>query len=415
MKFPKLFRRNQPEQIKASSVGSAIVMTPGQPVWSGRDYASFADEAYGRNVVAYQAINRIADAVASVKWMAKRGDEEIPNHPLLQLLRRPNPGQSGPQYIRAKVGYLMISGNGYEERVTVGGEVRELYQLRPDRVKVVPASNGFPAGYIYTANSKAIRFPVDENGNSDLRHLKMFNPLNDWYGMSPVEAGAYAIDQSNESMKWVQSLLQNSARPSGALTTKDGAELSDDNFNRLKAQIEDQYSGAMNAGRPMLLEGGLSWQQMGLSPADMSLLETKFSAARDICLSFGVPPQLLGIPGDNTYSNYVEARLSFWEDTVIPLLDLIAADWSSWLGAPYGIELVPDLDDIPAIVDKRQSLWDMADKSLDLTINERRALKGYGPVYGGDVLYVTVGQIPITDLSAPIDTPEDASKMAYGK
>ena len=415
MKFPKLFRRNQPEQIKASSVGSAIVMTPGQPVWSGRDYASFADEAYGRNVVAYQAINRIADAVASVKWMAKRGDEEIPNHPLLQLLRRPNPGQSGPQYIRAKVGYLMISGNGYEERVTVGGEVRELYQLRPDRVKVVPASNGFPAGYIYTANSKAIRFPVDENGNSDLRHLKMFNPLNDWYGMSPVEAGAYAIDQSNESMKWVQSLLQNSARPSGALTTKDGAELSDDNFNRLKAQIEDQYSGAMNAGRPMLLEGGLSWQQMGLSPADMSLLETKFSAARDICLSFGVPPQLLGIPGDNTYSNYAEARLSFWEDTVIPLLDLIAADWSSWLGAPYGIELVPDLDDIPAIVDKRQSLWDMADKSLDLTINERRALKGYGPVEGGDVLYVTVGQIPITDLSAPIDTPEDASKMAYGK
>jgi len=416
MKLPKLFRRNQATEIKASSVGSALVMTPGQPVWSGRDYAAFAEEAYKRNVVAFQAINRIADAVASVRWIAKRGDEDIPNHPLLQLLRRPNPGQSGPQYIRAKIAYLMIAGNGFEERVTVGGEVRELYQLRPDRVKVIPASNGFPSGYIYTANSKAIRFPVDENGNTDLRHLKMFNPSNDWYGMSPVEAGAYAIDQSNESMKWVQSLLQNSARPSGALTTKDGAELSDDNFNRLKAQIEEQYAGAMNAGRPMLLEGGLSWQQMGLSPSDMSLLETKFSAARDICLSFGVPPQLLGIPGDNTYSNYAEARLSFWEDTVIPLLDLIAADWSNWLGAPYGIELVPDLDDIPAIVDKRQSLWDMADKSLDLTINERRALKGYGPIEGGDVLYVTIGQIPITDLSAPLDMPADeASKMAYGK
>lgn len=415
MKLPRLFGRAKAIEAKASATGSALVMTPGQPVWSGRDYAAFAEEAYKRNVVAYQAINRIADAVASVKWMAKRGDEVLPSHPLLQLLRRPNPGQSGPQYIRAKVAYLMIAGNGFEERVTVGGEVRELYQLRPDRVKVVPASNGFPSGYIYTANSKAIRFPVDENGNSDLRHLKMFNPSNDWYGMSPVEAGAYAIDQSNESMKWVQSLLQNSARPSGALTTKDGAELSDDNFNRLKTQIEEQYAGAMNAGRPMLLEGGLSWQQMGLSPSDMSLLETKFSAARDICLSFGVPPQLLGIPGDNTYSNYAEARLSFWEDTVIPLLDLIAADWSNWLGATYGIELAPDLDDIPAIVDKRQSLWDMADKSLDLTINERRALKGYGPVEGGDVLYVTVGQIPITDLSAPIDTPEDASKMAYGK
>jgi HK97 family phage portal protein len=416
MKLPRLFRRTDPpSQVKESAVGSALVMTPGQPVWSGRDYAAFAEEAYRRNVVAYQAINRIADAVASVKWCAFSGDDEIERHPILDLIRRPNPAQSGPQYIRAKVGYLMIAGNGYEERVTVGNQVRELYQLRPDRVKIIPAANGYPAGYIYSANSKAVRFPVDDSGNSDLRHLKMFNPSNDWYGMSPVEAGAYAIDQSNEAMKWVQSLLQNSARPSGALTTKDGAELSDDNFARLKAQIEEQYSGAINAGRPMLLEGGLSWEQMGLSPSDMALLETKFSAARDICLCFGVPPQLLGIPGDNTYSNYQEARLSFWEDTVIPLLDLIAADWSAWLGEPYGITLKPDLEDIPAIVDKRQSLWAMADASLDLTINERRAMKGYEPIAGGDVLYVSMGQIPLTDLSMPIESdPEAAAAEAYG-
>lgn len=165
----------------------------------------------------------------------------------------------------------------------------------------------------------------------------------------------------------------------------------------------------------MLLEGGLSWEQMGLSPSDMALLETKFSAARDICLCFGVPPQLLGIPGDNTYSNYQEARLSFWEDTVIPLLDLIAADWSAWLGEPYGITLKPDLEDIPAIVDKRQSLWAMADASLDLTINERRAMKGYEPIEGGDVLYVSMGQIPLTDLSLPIEPdPEAARRIAYG-
>jgi HK97 family phage portal protein len=207
-------------------------------------------------------------------------------------------------------------------------------------------------------------------------------------------------------MNWMQSLLQNSARPSGALTVKDGGTLSDENFNRLKAQIEEQYSGSSNAGRPMLLEGGLDWQQMGLSPTDMGIIESKFSSARDVALAFGVPPQLLGIPGDNTYSNYAEARLAFWEDTALPLLDMIVHDWNAWLGAAYGVEIKPDIDSIPAIAEKRLSMWQMADQSQDLTINERRALKGYGPIDGGDVLFVSSAMIPLSMASEPILPPE---------
>ena len=144
---------------------------------------------------------------------------------------------------------------------------------------------------------------------------------------------------------------------------------------------------------------------MGLSPSDMGIIETKYSAARDVCLALGVPPQLLGIPGDNTYSNYAEARLAFWEDTVIPLLDLIAADWNAYLGDPQGVELRPDLDQIPAIADKRNTLWEMADRATDLTINERRAMKGYEPIDGGDVLLVGLGQMPISDASQPLSDP----------
>jgi hypothetical protein len=173
-----------------------------------------------------------------------------------------------------------------------------------------------------------------------VRHLKLFNPLDDWYGMSPIEAGAYSIDQHNEAMAWMQALLQNSARPSGALVVSNGNTLSDDNFQRLKAQIEEQYSGSGNAGRPMLLEGGLDWKAMGLSPTDMGIIESKYSSARDVALALGVPPQLLGIPGDNTYSNYAEARLAFWEDTALPMLDYIIQDWNAWLAAPYGVEAV---------------------------------------------------------------------------
>jgi HK97 family phage portal protein len=251
----------------------------------------------------------------------------------------------------------------------------------------------------------------------DVRHLKLFNPLNDWYGMSPIEAGSYAIDQNNEAMNWMQALLQNSARPSGALTVKDSGTLSDENFNRLKAQIEEQYSGSSNAGRPMLLEGGLDWKQMGLSPDDMSIIETKFSSARDVALAFGVPPQLLGIPGDNTYSNYAEARLAFWEDTALPLLQMIVNDWNNWLGSIYGVEIKPDIDSIPAIAEKRLSMWQMADQSQDLTINERRALKGYGPIEGGDVLFVSSSEIPLSLATEPAPeplSPDLVKALAYG-
>jgi HK97 family phage portal protein len=420
MKFLDRFRREQ----KESQASSLMVMTPGQAVWSPRNYEQFAKEAYGKNVVAYQSINKIAEAISSVRLMVFRGDQELTDHPLLALLRKPNPMQSGSEYIHAKVGFLMIAGNSYEERFVVGQEVRELYQLRPDRMKIIPAATGMPAAYEYTVGGKKARWEMDSRTlECDVRHLKFFNPTDDWYGLSPVEAGAYAIDQLNESMAWLQALLQNSARPSGALTVKDGGSLSDDNFNRLKAQIEDNYSGSRNAGRPMLLEGGLQWQQMGLSPTDMGIIEAKFSAARDVALAFGVPPLLLNIPGDNTYSNYAEARLAFWEDTVLPLLHMIVEDWNNWLGARYGVEIRADIDAIPAIAEKRQRLWTMADSSNDLTINERRAIKGYEPIAGGDVILVSSSQITlgmaVADISTPVApdaglTASDLKALAYG-
>lgn len=414
-----LFRR-APER-KESAAARIMVVNPGQPAWTPRNYEAFSREAYGKNVVAYQCINRIADAISSVKLGIYRGETELTDHALASLLARPNPLQSYGDYVRAKVGFILLAGNGYEERVTVGGETRELYQLRPDRMKVVPSSSGVPAAYEYSVNQQKVTFPVDPRTlESDVRHLKMFNPLNDWYGMSPIEAGAYAIDQNTEAMKWMQALLQNSARPSGALTVKDGGTLAPEQFNRLKEQVEEQYQGSSNAGRPMLLEGGLDWVQMGLSPTDMGILETKYASARDIALAFGVPPMLLGIKGDNTFANYAESRLAFWEDTVLPLLDMILTDWNAWLAAPFKVEIRPDVDSIPAIAEKRLKMWEMANASTDLTVNERRQLKGYGPVDGGDVVLVASSQIPLSDAAAPPDQPVQnldpatVKALAYG-
>lgn len=422
-----LFRR-APEA-KASATGRVhYVQVQGRAEWMPRRYDAFADEGYRKNVVAYQAINKTADAVAAIPWLLFRGEAEIDTHPLLDLLANPNPMQSGAQFMRALVGFYRISGNGYIERVKVGQTVRELYALRPDRMRVVPSDTGMPRGYLYKAGMTQVAWDADPiTGESDIRHIKAFHPLDDWYGLSPIEAGAYAVDQHNAAMGWMQSLLQNSAMPSGALEMGADSELSADQFDRLKAEIEMQYAGAKNAGRPMLLEGGLKWTQMGLSPDDMSVVETKYASARDVSLALGVPPLLLNIPGDSTYTNYQEARLAFFEETVIPLAQMIRDELNAWLAPAYGTgyRLELDVDSIPAIADKRREMWSMADASTDLTINERREIKGYEPIDGGDDVLVPASMLPLSFASEPLPglgpaeeergiTLDDLKAISYG-
>lgn len=325
---------------------------------------------------------------------ARNGDE-IDTHPLLDLMARPNPMQSGSQFLRAVTGFYLVAGNAYIERTVAGGRPRELWPLRSDRMHVVPSDSGMPRGYVYKVGQDTVSWDADpRTGMSDIRHIKAWNPLDDWYGLSPIEAGAYAVDQHNEGMKWLQGLLQNSAAPSGVLRM-DG-EFSDEQFNRLKAEMDEKYSGGRNAGRPLLLEGGLEWQAMGMSPQQMQIIEAKHSSARDVALSLGVPPQLIGIPGDSTFANYHEARLAFYEETVIPIMGMIADELNVWLAPAFGdVRLEVDLEAIPAIAEKRNRLWEMADRSSDLTINEKRAMKGFEPIDGGDVVLVQSSLIPL--------------------
>lgn len=411
--------RNTPAQeAKQSATGAALVLNPGQPTWTPRDYLSFAREAYGQNVIASRCIQSISDAVSSVRWVVKNGEDEVEDGPLVRLLDRPNPGQSFSEYAEAVVGYRLIAGNSYEERLDVRGEPKELYALRPDRMRVVPGADGFPVRYEYKLNGKTVRWQVDPaRDDNPIWHARTFNPTNDWYGMSPVEAAAYSIDVHTQAMAFVKALLDNSATPSGAMVME--GQTSDDQFARLKEEIDRQYSGAKNAGRPMLLEGGMMWQGMGMTPDAMNLIDTKHAAARDICLAFGVPPMLIGIPGDNTYANYKEARLAFWEDTVLPIINRLAQDWTQWLAVPFGHVIEADLDHIPAIVDKRETLWNMVEGSASLTINEKRQAMGYPPVNGGDQLLVAMGQVPLESADPGLeDLPDqrqaDAEK-AYGK
>ena len=341
----------------------------------------------------------VSEAAASVPLLLYEGPHEIEQHPLLDLIARPNPVSSAPDLLESWYGFLLVSGNAYLEAVALDGSLRELHALRPDRMKVIPGPEGWPEAFEYTAAGRSVRFASEVvPGVRPILHVKLFNPVNDHYGLSPIEAAATAIDIHNTASKWNKALLDNSARPSGALvyTSRDG-NLSPEQFERLKAELEQGFQGAAHAGRPLLLEGGLDWKSMSLSPKDMDFIEAKHVAAREIALALGVPPMLLGIPGDNTYSNYQEATRTFWRYTVLPLVTRTAKALSTWLSPAYGgvrpsgsdtmappLELRPDLDAIEALNPEREALWARLEKATFLTPNEKRAAVGYGSIVRGD-------------------------------
>lgn len=166
-------------------------------------------------------------------------------------------------------------------------------------MKVVPGRAGWPEAWEYSVDGRSVRIARATDGWSPVMQLKLFHPTDDHYGFSPLEAAAFAIDVHNASGAWNKALLDNAARLGGALVygAKDGERLTTEQFEALRGQVEESHAGTINAGRPMILEGGLDWKPMSWTPADMDFIAGKHAAAREIALAFGVPPQLLGIRG----------------------------------------------------------------------------------------------------------------------
>ena len=375
-------------EAKASRTAQLIAFeSGGRARWTPREYAALAGEGYVKNAIVYRAVKLVAENVGGCAFLVEEGSETRDRHPLLDLIARPNPRQDGAQFLESVATHLLIAGNAYVEAVAVERSPRELHVLRPDRMKLVPGADGWPEAYEYTVAGRTVRFE-QAAALPPILHLSLLHPLDDHYGLAPLEAASVAVDTHNAAAKWNKALLDNAARPSGALVfSADDTVLSDNQFERLKRELEEVYQGARNAGRPMVLEGGLDWKAMSLSPKDMDFMEAKHAAAREIALAFGVPPQLLGIPGDNTYSNYQEANRVFFRATVLPFANRIAAALAHWLGAAFGnVRLVVDADQIDALSSDRAALWGRITDAPFLTLNEKRAVVGYGPLEGGDRL-----------------------------
>ncbi|PRY95371.1 HK97 family phage portal protein [Hasllibacter halocynthiae] len=344
----------------------------GRVAWTPRETGALLRAGFERNPVGFRAAKLVAEAAAALPVVLSEDGARMERHPVLSLLERPNGAQGRGEFLEALYGQLVLTGDGYVE---AAGEGAELHVLRSDRVRVVPGEDGWPVAYEYRVGSRAVRL-----AEAGVCHVRAFHPADDHYGMSPLSAAASAVDVHNAASAWSKALLDNAARPSGAIVHRgpDGVELTEQQFERLRAEVEQHHAGARNAGRPMVLDGGLDWKPMGLSPADMEFLRTKEAAAREIATAFGVPPMLLGIPGDATYANYAEANRAFYRLTVLPLAGRVLGRLAGWLGGlrGEGVALSVDLDGVPALAAERESAWARITGADFLSEDEKRRMLG---------------------------------------
>lgn len=378
-------------QTKSKTSAVIAMGNVGKAVWTPRCYGALAREGYMTNPIVYRCVSLIAKGAASVPWKLFQNDHEVCDHSLLDLLHHPNPLQGGASFISSVMSYYLLAGNSYLEAITDHeGKVRELYALRPDRMKVVPDEHGIPLAYQYTINGNTQT--IYQGSNQPILHLRAFHPTNDWYGMSPLEAAARAIDQNNAVSAHNLSILQNGGRPSGALkinTNANMGRMNDEQIETLRQDLKDSYEGVLNAGKIMVLEGDFDWQEMGLSPKDLDFVEGKKLSSREIAQSFGVPSMLVGIPGDSTFANYREAR---YHHTIIPLLDMLCDELNHWLTPRFGsnLKLVFNLEAIPALSVKRENMWKSMNEVKFLTVNEKRKMMGYHPMPNTDSLVTEI-------------------------
>ena len=425
--------------IKAVFGGSALqvkqapqVYVQGGMMGSSRkdSFKDYATEGYQQNAIVYRCVNEIAQGAAAIPFKVFQGDVELEQHPLVSLLKRPNPMQAGNEYFQALYSFMLLSGNSYALSSSVNSVPTELHLLRPDRIEIEPGETSIPKAYKYKLNGTVVaKYDADPlTGQSDVKHFKFWNPLDDYLGLSPLMAAAQDLDQHNMIAKHNIGLLVNGARPSGAIVFKPTDDmgnismLTDAQRAQVAQDLENRFTGQKNAGRPMLLEGDFDWKEMGLSPRDMDFLQNKHMAAKDIALCFGIPSQLIGIPDSQTYANVQEARLALYEETIIPLALRIESDLNEWLAPAFGdnISIKYDIDAIPAMTERRRRIYENVVSAVRegiISRNEARDRLGMEPVNGGDEVFIAANLFPLgapdTAPDEGID-PEKAGKDAYG-
>ena len=448
---------------KASAVSGVVMgqFSPGSPVYTPDDYEAMAKEGYQKSVYVFRSVNLVAQScagipmmlyrvkggsrsgksinaqlgrrkgvqrAAEIKRLVKAGEiEELTEHPLLTLLKRPNPRQGGGQFTQSVMAYRMTAGNTYIEKMAPDtgnnkGVPKELYALRPDRVNVLAGTASDPVrGYRYQAGGL-----IETLAPENVLHWKTFNPLDDVYGMPPLVAAARSVDQNNVAKDHNVALLQNGARPSGFLSHE--GNLGDQQQKNLLTQLRDGLIGSRNAGKMLVLEKGMTWQETGMNLKDMDWIEGQKLSADEIVTVFGVSMVLLR-PTDAAFANMSVAWRVFYEATILPLMDEYVDELNRWLvpsfaGKGGDLILAYDIDGIEALRENQDAVYTRTTSAFSvgiLSLNDARNAIGweddgeYGHLYGWQIeAYQRFGYIPDLKAAPKVEKAKPAMQQKAG-
>ena len=395
-----------PIQLKDSAASPVIVAATGtgKPVEDpfSNDNA-FIKEGVMKNATVYACVDTLADGVASVvqNWQLFRrvGSNlvEIDDHPLLDLLNRPNDTQGAFAFWYECVAAQQITGNSYTERVNAESSALplELWNHPPQQMSVIPGHVvGMVERYVLSPGKGATHpFPPE-----NIMHRKLWNPENRWLGMSPLRSATIGLASYNESMRWYRDLLRNNGAVPFALQAD--KSIPDDQLQRIKELLRDEVFGKDRAGIEYPVFDGIHMQKIGLGPGEIAWISGLKFNVLEICKAYDVPPEIVGIPDAKTFSNYQEARKSLYTETIIPAADRLVDDLNNWLTPLFGteLEIAYNLSMIPAIQEEQGQLWDRAMAAVRaglITINEARDMMNLDAIRDGDVRFEPLNALPI--------------------
>lgn len=354
----------------------------------------------------YPIVAAISENAAKADFKVERQLETTVSpqikHPFLTLLKRPNPMQSQFQFLEMHYTFMKLCGESYW--YIVRGEnskkPKMLILLRPDMMKVVvdESSNnplGLVTGYVMKRNGVDVPFEKDE-----ILHHKMPNPFDPYYGYGPIEAAKIYIETEEYTSKWTRNSIYNSGRPSGVLGLK--ATMEQGEFNTLKRQFQQEYSGVKNAGRTLLLKGidDMKYTKLGMDLEGVALKELKDMSRDDIMFIFRMSKTILGITDDVNYSNSQDQKNLFTENIIKPELDRLVDHINAFL--------MPDFDDRDVLkyidpvtkTDKEKLEMYKSGHNKWLTTNDIRNELGMEPLIGGNVIREPVNLLPTSETQS---------------
>lgn len=432
---------------KANPVSDLIVMNllgERQQITPKFSLVAQARDGYQKNSTVYACINLIARSCAGIPWVlmqrsaggkvkklmsfrtaakaingptqskAAAMNAEIEDHPLLRLIEKPNPLQSGAEYLEEVMSFLETNGNSYETWVAPEtgpnrGQPVELWSLRPDRMFImggIIGSGREVSAYRYRVGAGTLDFLPET-----ILHQRFFSPLDDFYGLSPIQVAALTIDGDNAAQLWNQRLLQNDARPPAALVIKNGS-LQPEDRERLKAELEARYSGPHNARRPLIAEGDVDWKMLAVSPAELDWLEGRRMNKREIALVYTVPADMVD-PESHSYGSVEQARKALYQENVLPTMDRRRDNLNNHVTPLFGAGLYLDYDrdQIEALHEDTGKLYVSIRAADWLTLNEKREATGYDAITDNpDADVPTALLAPSALPGAPEDTQDPGGR-----